>query len=149
MKKFLLNLLIPILTFIIGVGIYRISTPNVSIETLTKYTAFYDGMNVQIETFAQVEPIDGKVLYLGEPFEKLEAWTYLHTEGNSLNLDNLHNQLKENLSQKHFKRAKVLVIGRVEDNCNKGTTCCFGKSITIQAQEVTQLEPVEEYDLPE
>lgn len=149
MKKFLLNLLIPILTFIVGVGIYRISTPNVSVVTLTNYTAFYEGMNVEVETYAQLQPFDSKLLYLGEPFEKPEVWTYVNTEENSLNIDNLRNQLKENLTNNHFKRAKVRVIGTVEDNCNKGITCCFGKSITIKAQEVTQLEPVKDYDLPE
>ncbi len=149
MKKFLALFIIPIITFSLGVFVYRNSTPKVSIETLTKYTNFYDGMNVQIETYSQLEFIDEKVLYLGEPFEKYEAWTYLLTEDTSINLENLRNQLKEDLSKKHFKRAKVLVKGVVQNNCGKGATCCFGESITIKAQEVTQLEPVEDYNLPE
>ncbi|HXH69558.1 MAG TPA: hypothetical protein VNI60_04340 [Pyrinomonadaceae bacterium] len=149
MKKFLALFIIPIITFCLGVSVYRNSTPEVSIETITKHTSFYDGMNVQIKTYAQLESIDEKNLYSGEPFEKYEAWTYLHTEENSINIDNLRNQLKENLSKKHFKRVKVLVKGTIQDNCNKGTTCCFGNSITIKAQEVTQLEPVEDYTLPE
>jgi hypothetical protein len=149
MKKFLAVFIIPIITFCLGVFVYRNSIPKVSIETLTKRTNFYNGMNVKIETYAQLEFIDEKVLYLGEPFEKYEAWTYLHTEESSINLDNLRNQLKENLSKKHFKRVKVLVKGTVQNNCNKGATCCFGESITIKAQEVTQLEPVEDYNLPD
>jgi hypothetical protein len=149
MREFLAAFIIPIITFCLGVFVYRNSIPKVSIETLTKRTNFYNGMNVQIETYAQLEFIDEKVLYLGEPFEKYEAWTYLHTEESSINLDNLRNQLKENLSKKHFKRVKVLVKGTIQNNCNKGATCCFGESITIKAQEVTQLEPFEDYNLPD
>ena len=104
---------------------------------------------MQIESYIQLDSIGERVLYLGEPFEKPEAWTYLNTEENSINVDYLRNQLKENLSKNHFKRAKVLVKGKVEDNCNKGVTCCFGRSITIKAQEVVQLEPIEDYTLPE
>ncbi len=115
-------------------------------------------MNVQIETFAQLESYDENSWYLGEPFEKKEVWTILDLEGNSTNLDTLHFQLKENLSKQHFKRAKVLVKGTVKDNCipevSKGggvtlSGCCYGRSMTIKAQEVIQLEPVEDYNLPE
>jgi hypothetical protein len=157
MKKFLLNLLIPILTFVIGVGIYRISSPNVSLAAISEYTFFYNGMNVQIETYAQLESYDGNSWYIGEPFEKQEVSTYLDLENNLTNLDTLHSQLKENLSEQKFKRVKVLVKGTVKDNCNQqGKTggsisfgCCFGRSITIKAQEVIQLEPVEDYISPE
>ncbi len=149
MKKFLAAFIIPIITFCLGVFVYRNSTPKVSIETITKHTIFFDGMNVQIETYAQLEFIDEKVMYLGEPFEKYEAWTYLNDEETSINLGYLRNQLKENLSKKRFKRVKVLVKGKIQNNCNKGATCCFGESITIKAQEVTQLEPVKDYALPE
>jgi hypothetical protein len=147
MKKFLVANIISIITFFLGVFVYRISTPKVSIETLTKSTNFYDGMNMQIETYAQLVFIDEKILYLGEPFRKYEACTYLHTEKSSINLDNLRNQLRENLSRKHFKRVKILIKGAVQNNCNKEATCFSGESITIKAQEVTQLEPVEDYNL--
>ena len=158
MKKFLLNLLIPLLTFTLGVGIYRIALPEVSIATISEYTFFYDGMNVQIETYAQLASYDENEWYLGEPFEKKEVFTHLNLENNSTNLVILHSQLKENLSKQNFKRAKVLVRGTVKDNCipevskDGGITlsgCCYGRSITIKAQEVIQLEPVEDYTLPE
>jgi len=157
MKKFLLNLLIPLLTFTLGVGIYRIASPNVSIATISGYTFFYDGMNVKIQTYAQLASYDENEWYLGEPFEKKEVFTHLDLEKNSTNLDTLHSQLKENLSKQNFKRAKVLVRGTIKDNCipevsnGGGITlgCCFGRSITVKAQEVIQLEPVEDYTLPE
>jgi hypothetical protein len=157
MKKFILNLLMPILTFALGVGIYRISSPTVSIETITEYTFFYDGMNVQIETYVQLEHFDENNWYIGEPFEKKEVWTNLDLENNSTDVTDLHSQLKENLSKEQFKRAKVLVKGVVKDDSKlepskSGTIsfgCCFGKSITIKAQEVTQLEPVGDYIRPE
>ena len=153
MKKFLLSFIIPILTFGFGVYIYRISTPNVSLETISNYTQFYDGMNVEIETYAQLLFFDENDWSIGEMFEKPEAATYLNLENNPTNLANLQNQLKENLTENHYKRAKVLVRGKVKDNCgglNFGkATCCFGRSITIQANEVIQLAPVEDYTRPE
>ena len=149
MKMFLASFIIPIITFSLGVFIYRNSTPKVSIEALTNQTNFYDGMNMQIKTYAQLELTDEKVLYLGEPFEKYEAWTYINIKDSTINIENLRNQLKVGLSKKHFKRAKVLVEAVVQNNCFKGTRCCSGESITINAQEVRQLEPIKNYILPE
>jgi hypothetical protein len=157
MEKFLLNLLIPVLTFAIGVEIYKISSSNLSIQAISDYTSFYDGMNVQIETYAQLASYDEREWYLGEPFEKKELFTYLDLENNSTNLSSLHSQLKENYSKQKFKRVRVLVRGTVKDDCqtNAGDGakisfgCCFGRTITIKAQEVIQLEPVEDYTLPE
>lgn len=90
MKKFLINLLIPVLTFTLGVGVYRISSPTVSIEMISDYTFFYNGMDVQIETYVQLASYDKNEWYLGEPFEKKEASTYLDLENNSTNLNTLH-----------------------------------------------------------
>lgn len=151
MKRFLLSFIIPILTFCAGVYIYRISSPNVSLETVSKYTYFYDGINVEIETYAQLENFDGNSWTIGEPFEKYEAVTFLNLENNSTNLENLKSQLKENLTINFYKRAKVLVKGEVKDNCNvRGfANCCFGKTMTIKAREVIQLAPVEDYSRPE
>ena len=158
MKKFILNLLIPILTFALGVGIYRVSSPKVSLEKISNYTFFYDGINVEIETYAQLTSYDKENWYIGEPYEKKEVFTNLDLENNSTNLDILHSQLKENLSEQKFKRAKVLVKGTVKDDWKIDTWtngdkirfgCCCGKSLTVKAQEVIQLEPVEDYIKPE
>lgn len=157
MKKFLLNFLIPILTFSFGVGIYRISTPKVSLKTITTFTSFYDGASVEIETYAQLTDFDSNYYYLGDFDEKIGMVVGLDTENSSPDLASLHNELVANLSDKHFKRVKVLVKGTVKDNCKTEVSsngaisfgCCFGRSITIKAQEVKQLEPVEDYTLPE
>lgn len=156
MKKFLISFIIPFLTFAAGVFIYRNSTPKVSLETISAHTWFYDGMNVEIESYAQLEFFDENGWSIGAPFEKKEVMTYLDLENNLTNIENLHLQLKEDLSKNHYKRAKVLVKGVVKDNCNhfsaNGTIsfgCCFGRSITIKAQEVKQLAPVEDYTRPE
>ncbi len=156
MKKFLLNLLIPLLTFAIGVGTYTSVSPNVSIETLAGYTSFYDGRDVEIETYAQLASYDENIWYIGDYSEKKGVLTYLDLEKNAINLDYLHSQLRENLSEQNFKRVKILVKGKVKDNCRMDRSegskisfgCCFGKSITIQAKEVIQLEPVEDYTRP-
>jgi hypothetical protein len=156
MKKFTLNLLIPILTFAFGVGVYRVSSPKVSLEKVSNYTFFYDGMNVEIETYAQLTTYDKDNWYIGEPYEKKEIFTDLDLENNSASLDILHSQLKENLSEQKYKRAKVLVKGTVKDNCKTDASggkivfgCCFGRSITIKARDIIQLEPVEDYIKPE
>ena len=157
MKKFLLNLLIPVLTFALGIGVYRIALPTVSIETISDYTFFYNGRDVQIETYVKLRSPDGNVWYLGEPFSKNEAVVFLDLENNSTYLGALHSQLKEDLSDRNFKFAKVLIRGTVEDNCSPGApdnkftdVCCYNfRLITIKAQEVIQLEPVETYTLPQ
>lgn len=151
MKKFLLSFIIPILTFCAGVYIYRISTPKVSLETVSKYTTFYDEMNVEIETYAQLENAEENLWSIGEPFEKYEAWTFLNLENNTTYLENLSSQLRENFSKNNYKRVKVLVKGTVNDNCNRRgiSACCFGKTMTIKAREVVQLAPVEDYSRPE
>lgn len=112
---------------------------------------------MEIETYIQLKGYDENDWYIGEPFEKKESMTSLNLEKNSTNLDALHSQLKENHSEKNYKRAKVLVRGTVKDDCKidrseSGTLsfgCCFGKSITLQATEVIQLSPVEDYTRPE
>lgn len=151
MKKFLISFFIPILTFFAGVCVYRLSTPKISLETISKYTSFYDEMQVEIETYAQLENFDENLWSIGEPFEKYEAMTFLNLENNSTNLENLKFQLKENLTINSYKRAKVLVRGEVKDNCNRRgiSACCFGKTMTIKAREVIQLAPVEDYTRPE
>jgi hypothetical protein len=151
MKIFLIAFIAPILTFAIGVGIYRISVPNVSLETISEHTVFYDGMNVEIETYVQLTHFDENEWYLGEPFEKKQIFTWLKIGTSNPKIDKLHNELKEGLSETYFKRAKVLVKGKIKDNCKSNEltiTCCFGKSLTITAQEVNQLAPIENYTIP-
>lgn len=148
----MLNLIIPILTFVVGVGIYRFSIPNSSLNNIANYTTLYDGVDVQIETYAQLADTESEYYYLGDFDTKTKALFLLDTEKSSTNLASLHNELAGNFSDKHFKRVKVLIIGKVQDNCKSdGLTfdCCFGRTITIKAQEVKQLEPIEDYTMPE
>lgn len=157
MKRFLLSFIVPILTFCVGVYIYRISSPNVSLETVSKYTYFYNGMNVEIESYLQaVSYDDDDTLFLGDFSNPTGTATYIHPSDTQLDLSHLKNELNENFSDQKFKRVKVLVRGKVKDNCNiisdNGAIsfgCCFGKTMTIKAREVIQLAPVEDYSLPE
>ncbi len=110
-------------------------------------------MSIEIETYAQLEFFDENIWYIGEPFEKRQIFTILDLEENTTDLEDLKSQLKENLSKFHNKRVKVLVTGKIEDNCNgstlETTICCFGNSMTIHAQKVVQLTLVEDYIRPE
>lgn len=156
MKRFLLNFLITILTFALGIGIYRVSTPNVSLKTISDYTFFYDGTNVEIETYIQATGYDTDTLLLGDFSNRSGIAAYIYPSELTVNLSSLQNQLIGNFTETRFKRMKVLVKGTVKDNCKTdygsgkiSFGCCFGRSVTIKAQEVTQLEPVKDYIKPE
>lgn len=153
--------LISILTFLIGVGIYSFSVtnfapivtnyeqPTVSLETISGDTEFYDGQDIVIKTYIQLTYFDENSFYLGE-IEKKHVMTHLNIDNVNLDIDSLHKKLKVNLSENNYNRALVLVKGKVQDNCNiEGIiSCCFGKTITIKAQEIKQLAPVEYYKRP-
>ena len=83
-----MSFIIPILTFAVGVFVYRNSTPKVSLENISEHIWFYDGMNVEIESYAQLEFFDENGWYIGEPFEKREFFTNLDLEKNTTNLEN-------------------------------------------------------------
>lgn len=147
MKIFFLSLMMPILTFFIGVEVYRHSTPQVSLETVTENTAFYDGMNVEIESYMQAEEIDTNLWRLGQQFEKPEYWTFLNFDENKSEIYSLKSELKENFSTDRYKRAKVVVKGIITDNC-QNRLCCFGKSLNLKVYEIEQIAPVEDFSNP-
>lgn len=147
MRIFLLSLTIAILTFFIGVEVFRNSTPKVSLETITENTAFYDGMTVEIESYMQADDIDENLWRLGQQFEKAEYWTFLKFNENKSEIDSLKLNLKENFSIDHYKRAKVVVKGVITDNCKK-RLCCFGKSLNLEVSEIRQISPVEDFSRP-
>ncbi len=156
MKKFLLNLLIPIVTFAFGIGIYRNSTPNVSLETISENTFFYDGLNVEIESYAQLWNADDDELFLKDYNNKTELLTHLKFSENQVLPSNLTQKLREDYTENKFKRIKVLVSGKIKDDCNpireNGTIsfgCCFGKSMFIKVDKITTLAPIEDFVRPE
>lgn len=156
MKKFLLNLLIPILTFALGIGIYRNAVPNVSLETISESMFFYDGLDVEIESYAQLWSVDDNELFLRDYNNRNELVTHLEfTEGQEVP-KNLLNQLKENYTERNFKRVKVLVAGKIKDDCNPvkengkiSFGCCFGKSMSIKVNKITLLSSIEDFVRPE
>ncbi|MCD9187583.1 MAG: hypothetical protein LUM44_14280 [Pyrinomonadaceae bacterium] len=147
MKIFLLSLMMPILTFYIGVEVFRNAAPKVSLETVTENTDFYDGMTVEIESYMQAEEIDTNLWRLGQQFEKPEYWTFLNFDENKSEIDSLKSELKENFSLDRYKRVKVVVKGVITDNC-KNRLCCFGKSLNLKVYEIKQIAPVEDFSNP-
>lgn len=147
MKIFFLSLMMPILTFFIGVEVFRNATPKVSLETVTENTAFYDGMTVEIESYMQAEEIDTNLWRLGQQFEKPEYWTFLNFDENKSEIDSLKSELKENFSHERYKRVKVVVKGVITDNC-KERLSCFGKSLNLKVYEIRQIAPVEDFSRP-
>jgi hypothetical protein len=156
MKKIFGALFVFLITFFIGTTDYRISTPELTLETISNNSEFYDGKAVEFVSYIQIRPDfiskyevqPSEDLYVGEVFEKLEATTNLDIKTNSINLDNLFLELSENYSINKYKRAKVRVRGIIVDNCNKGVSCCFGKTMNLTVSEIEQLEPAEDYTLP-
>jgi hypothetical protein len=156
MKKTLVALFVFLITFCIGITNYKISTPELTLETISTNSAFYDGKEVEFISYIQISPDfiskyevqASKDLNVGEVFEKLEARTNLDIKTNSINLDNLLLELSENYSINRHKRAKVRVRGIIIDNCNKGVTCCFGKTMNLIVAKIEQLAPAEDYTLP-
>lgn len=144
MKIFFLSLMMPILTFFIGVEVFRNATPKISLQTITENTDFYDGMSVEIESYMQADEIDGKIWRLGQQFEKPEYWTFLNFDENKSEIDSLKSKLKEDFSINRYKRAKVVVKGVITDNCKK-RLCCFGKSLNLKVYEIKQIAPVEDF----
>ncbi|HQU84710.1 MAG TPA: hypothetical protein PKY59_16345 [Pyrinomonadaceae bacterium] len=147
MKIFFVSLIILILTFFIGVEVFRNSTPNLSLETISKDTAFYDGMNVEIESYIQFDGIDQDSWRLGQQFEKPEYWTFLKFDESKSDIESLKSQLRDNFSLERYKRAKVVVKGVITDNCKK-RLCCFGKSLSLKVYEIRQISPVEDFYNP-
>ena len=148
MKKLLFFLLISISTFFIGLFSVSESYPIVSLADVTEDSEYYDGKTVEIITFARIYDLEDKKIIIGEPYEKPEAFTSLDLKENSINLDFLKNQLSENFSLNNYKRVKVRVIGKVYDNCNKGGTCCVGKTLKIITKSVTRTGQIEDYTIP-
>lgn len=147
MKIFFLSLMMPILTFFIGVEVFRNATPKVSLETVTENADFYDGMSVEIESYMQAEELDANLWRLGQQFEKPEYWTFLNFDENKSEIDSLKSELRENFSIDRYKRAKVVVKGVITDNC-ENITCCAGKVLRLKVYEIRQIAPVEVFSRP-
>lgn len=160
MKKFTLKLLLFFLTFSVGFSVYRYCDPylKVSLEEISRNSEVYDGKYVEIVSYIRVEShlisrdeaVPAEELIVGDDFENYEYPTILNLEKNSINLDSLRSELSENYTLYKFKRMKVRVSGKITDNCRKGgVTCCFGHSMTLVLDKIKQIEPIEDYSLPE
>ena len=149
MFRLFVNILVALLTFAIGVSMCGLFVTHTSIEDISKDSASYNGRIVEIESYLSLNSRenDGQEWMLGEPFEKPEAWTYLDIKTDTSLLIELRNKLAVNLPERQYNRAKVVVVGRVTDNC-LSSTCCFGRSITIDVSSITQTGPVELYSVP-
>lgn len=104
-------------------------------------------MNVEIESYIQLDDADVNLWRLGQQFEKPEYWTFLKFDENKSDIELLKSQLKEDFSLEHYKRAKVVVKGVITDNC-KNITCCAGQSFNLKVYEIEQIAPVEEFYNP-
>jgi hypothetical protein len=148
MKRLLLFLIISISTFFLGLFSARESYHPVSLEEITQNIDYYEGKSVEIVTYASLFDIEEKNLTIGEPYEKKEALTFLDLPPNSIDADGLRNRLAENFSFNRHKRVKVIVTGQVSNNCNKGITCCFGKSLAIITKDIKPIGQIEDYTVP-
>lgn len=146
MKKILCNLLLMLLTFEIGFMIYRAFIPKVTLAQISESTSFYNGKTVEVETFLLARKNDDSLWTITDFDESSEVVTAAYFEEDSIKPD----FLKDSVNTDGIKRAKVLIKGKVLDNCNIDgrPTCCLFKAVTIEAREVIQLAPVEDYSQP-
>ena len=148
-RRFSTYLIILLITFFVGISSVPKSYPLISLEEISKNSEYYDGKKVEITTYMYLDRFDQKDFMIGEPYEKYESNTSLDLNENLVNLDFLKTSLSANYSVNHYKRIKVRVKGKVIDNCNKGITCCFGKTLRIIAESVDQIGQIEDYSVPE
>ena len=147
MKKLACNLLLMLLTFEIGFVLYRAFIPKVTLAQISENTSFYNGRTIEVETFLLARKSDESLWTITDFDESTSAVTVAYFENDSAKPD----FLKDSINKDGIKQAKVLIKGKVLDNCNIDgrPTCCLFKAITIETQEVIQLEPVKDYSRPE
>lgn len=152
MKTWLLRLCIFALTLCIGyssVGFYLQFLTKTSLETISSQIEHYDGKTITTETYLWAYSADDEALMLGEPFEKNERSTFVKPSPFAIDVRLLGLSLRENRSTNHFKRVRVIVNGKLEDNCRKGSIpCCFGQNMTIDANRIIVTGEVEDYTVP-
>ena len=144
------NVVLALLTFVIGLTFQSFEVPKATLEEISKDTASYDGQLVEVESYIYLTVHDDATVewMLGEPFEKSEVWVHLSTESNSVDLSQLQRKLTTDYSLNQYNRAKVSVLGRVRDDCLDRTCCFTAGVITIEQPSITQIGPVENYSIP-
>jgi len=147
MKRIVFHVFVLFVAFGIGViGTYRIAEKT-NLEKITADIDHYDGRRVEIETYAQLDSFENE-WFVGEQFEKREAFTYLNVSDDSPSINTLREQLRENLTENEYNRIKVRVVGTLHDNCNKGVTCCFGPILKLSDAQITPINSIERYVRP-
>lgn len=143
------HLIVAVLTFAIGLLTVPSAgfTPTTLVEISSNVKAF-DGKLVEVETYAQLDQVFDREWTAGEPFEKPEIFTFLKLSSEPLQL---REQLTLNLSDSEYYRVKVLIRGRVRDNCREDdgiTKCCFGISMALEDATLHQTGEVERFIRP-
>lgn len=142
-------LVIATLTFLIGL----LTVPDsryirTSLSDISSDVSSFDGKLVEVETYAQVDPVFDGDWIAGEPFEKREIFTFLKLATAS---QDLQKELAADVSELQYNRVKVTIRGRVKDNCAQTggiTTCCFGSSMTLENATMRRIGMVERYSRP-
>ncbi len=143
------NIVVAIITFWLGVGVVGVWVYRVSLEDISRDVSSYDGKVVAIETYARIARWDEDTWAFGEQFEKYEVWAYAENENIPGDLTELKRELAVDYTDREYNRVRVLVTGRLHDNCGElDSTCCFGRSVTLDVRSMTQLGPVERYREP-
>ena len=143
MKRIARGWFVGLITFVIGFSFAYTPVIKTSLEEISAKIEAYEGRLVEVETYAAFDDVlDWRY---GEPFEKAERWTSVELVDESFQLAQLKGQLTKDWSDKSHNRVKVRVRGLLEDNCNDGTTCCFGESMSLKNATLTVVGPVTPY----
>jgi hypothetical protein len=131
-----------------GVMGYRHSNPTVTVETLSRNSWFFDGMNVKVEAYVLLAPLDGVVWVVEDESAPTGSVTFLEFDKDFPIDQELKTQLRRIRGTDSYNRVRVRLQGRVTDNCKTifseraiAFGSCVGQPISIRVNEMTQLEP--------
>lgn len=142
--KTLRYVFVGLLAFYVGLLAFEFWYVHTTLAEITANIKHYDGRLVEIETYLQVDSFEGGWT-AGEQWEKPEAFTILQLTNEPAQL---RDKLSHHLSLSEYNRVKVLLRGRVKDQCTGGNTCCFGQVIKIEDASFVQIGPIEPYTRP-
>jgi hypothetical protein len=130
-------------------NINTINYQTVTLNELILYPKFYDGKNVQFETYLYLCDHD----YFEKPRLCFNDFKNGYDPIGFIKINS--SKIKPSILQKQFtmdeggiskNRIKVIIKGEAIDYCKVGIFCDAGRLLFIKAQEVIRLEPAEDFD---
>src|SRR5688572_23628985 len=114
MKKFALKLIILCAAFTVGIETYRFFIPKVSLFEISENISYYNEKTVEIETFIILRKENSFKYFLSDFDKKISSVMSVYIEDETKKPQ----FLQVNLLNQNPQRVKVLIKGKVLDECN-------------------------------